>query len=72
METKSGTIVNLQEEHGYGFIKPNSAISRKEHIFFHCSSVVNTKFSDLAEGDKVEYTEVTTKKGAQAIDVVIF
>lgn len=68
METKTGTIVNMQKEKGYGFIKQDEEES--SNIFFHASRVISPRYDELKENDRVEYLIAETEKGLQAVDVV--
>ncbi len=45
-----GVIKKLVSDRGFGFIS-----AEREDVFFHCSSVVDTRFDDLAVGQAVEY-----------------
>jgi cold shock CspA family protein len=55
---KLGEIHSLKD--GYGFIKfpPNN-------LFFHHTSVIDGEFSELREGDEVEYTVGINEEGQQ-------
>ena len=59
-----GTIKKLISEKGYGFIEGEGG-----ELFFHHSSVQDTQFEDLHEGQKVEYTEGRGPKGPRAESV---
>ncbi len=48
----SGKIKKLVQDKGFGFIQTDSG----EDVFFHHSSVADSRFDDLAEGQQVEYT----------------
>ena len=47
-----GKIKKLVQDKGFGFIQTDSG----EDIFFHHSTVADSGFDDLTEGQKVEYT----------------
>jgi cold shock CspA family protein len=67
---RQGTIITLQKEKRYGFIKPVEEDSK--NIFFHFNNLVcGQDLSSLAIGDKAEYFEEDTPKGIQAYEVVI-
>ncbi len=66
METKTGTIITMQKEKGYGFIRPDN---EGVNIFFHASMVLLPKYEELNIGERVEYLEKETTKGWQAVDV---
>ncbi|WP_455717162.1 cold-shock protein [Anaerosporobacter sp.] len=72
-ETKQGTIVTLQKEKHYGFIKPDEAGQRScENIFFHFENMVEGQdLNSLSVGDVVEYFEEEVQKGKQACEVVV-
>jgi len=56
-----GVIKKIVSDRGFGFIAGNP-----EDVFFHHSSVVETRFDDLKEGETVEYEiadEDTRRKG---------
>ena len=60
--TKNANVSEiLSVKNGFGFIKnpPNN-------LFFHYSSVLDTDFNDLKDGDKVEFT-LTKKEDGQEI-----
>ncbi len=48
----TGTITRLVRDRGFGFIK---AADSSEDIFFHSSSVNETTFDELSEGQEVEF-----------------
>ncbi len=48
----TGTISRLVRDRGFGFIK---AADGSEDIFFHSSSVNETTFDELSEGQEVEF-----------------
>lgn len=58
-----GTIKKLAEK-GFGFIA-----SDRGDIFFHMSAVENSRFEDLAVGQKVEYEIGQGPKGPRAENV---
>ncbi len=60
-----GTIARLLMDKGFGFIRDDRGT---EH-FFHRSSVRNTVFEMLREGQRVEYTPEDTGKGPRAGNV---
>ena len=61
-----GTIKKLISEKGFGFIE-----GERGELFFHHSSVQDTPFESLHEGQKVEYTEGRGPKGPRAEDVSV-
>ncbi len=58
-----GTIKKLTDK-GFGFIEGD-----RGDIFFHCSSLEETTFDALREGQAVEYTEGRGPKGVRAENV---
>lgn len=59
-EMPQGTIKKLTDK-GFGFIA-----GEKGDIFFHLSSLEETTFEDLREGQPVEYSEGEGPKGPRA------
>jgi len=60
-----GRIKKIVRDRSFGFI---SAENGKE-IFFHSSSLEGLDFSDLEEGNIVEFKKVSGRKGPQAENV---
>lgn len=60
-----GTIRKLAEK-GFGFIS-----SDKGDVFFHMSSLENTRFEELSVGQKVSYEIGQGPKGPRAENVKI-
>ena len=58
-----GTIKKLTDK-GFGFIE-----GERGDVFFHHSSLTETSFESLREGQKVEYTEGQGPKGPRAENV---
>ena len=61
----NGTIARLLIDKGFGFIRDESGV---EH-FFHRSSVRQTVFELLREGQRVEFTTEESPKGPRAAEV---
>jgi CspA family cold shock protein len=59
-----GTIRKLVMDKGFGFIQGD-----KGDLFFHHSSVQDTSFEELQEGQAVEFEEGTSPKGPRAENV---
>jgi len=59
-----GTIKKLISDKGFGFIEGD-----RGELFFHHSSVQDTAFEALSEGQSVDYTEGSGPKGPRAEDV---
>ncbi len=60
-----GSIVRKRSE-GYGFIKPEDG---SNDVFFHASSLMETNFDDLNEGDVVTFDVEEGPKGLAAVNV---
>jgi len=63
MET--GTIKRLTDR-GFGFI---SIEGKEKDLFFHSNELVDLKFEDLKEGDKVQFEVGQSDKGENATKV---
>jgi CspA family cold shock protein len=63
----TGKIKKLVGERGFGFISDTDG----REIFFHQSSLIDVKFSDLTEGQEVEFEVEKTAKGSAAVNVRI-
>jgi len=63
----TGTIKKLVGERGFGFISDSDG----REVFFHQSALVDVKFSDITEGQQVEFEVENTAKGPRAINVRI-
>ena len=61
----TGTIKKLVGDRGFGFISDTDG----REVFFHQSSLVDVKFSDITEGQQVEFDTEKTEKGPRAINV---
>ena len=59
-----GKIKKIVSEKGFGFIAGDQG-----DLFFHHSEVKSGTFDELQEGDLVEFTVGTGKKGPCAVDV---
>ena len=59
-----GTIIKLISDRGFGFIQGDGG-----EIFFHHSSLQETKFDALHEGQRVSYSEGRGPKGPRAENV---
>ena len=62
---QEGTIARLTEK-GFGFIKVEG---REKDLFFHSNELVNVKFDELKEGDKVTFEIGESPKGQNALKV---
>ncbi len=60
-----GTIARLTDK-GFGFI---SRDGQEKDLFFHSNELVNVKFDELREGDKVSFEVGESPKGPNAIKV---
>ena len=61
----TGKIKKLVGDRGFGFISDTDG----REVFFHQSSLVDAKFSDLAENQDVEFDVEKSDKGPRAINV---
>ncbi len=62
---QEGVIVRLKEK-GFGFIKVEG---QEKDLFFHSNELVNVKFDELREGDKVTFEVADSPKGPNAVKV---
>lgn len=60
----TGTIKRVTDK-GFGFIE----VAPGKDLFFHMSSLEGTRFDDLEEGQKVEFTQGEGPKGPRAENV---
>lgn len=63
----TGKIKKVVSERGFGFISDTDG----REVFFHQSSVVDVKFSDITEGQAVEFEVEDSPKGPRAVNVRI-
>ena len=62
---QEGTIARLTDK-GFGFIKVEG---QEKDLFFHSNELVNAKYDELREGDKVSFEIGESPKGPNAIKV---
>lgn len=62
-----GNVKWFNNEKGYGFIE----YKNNEDIFVHYSAIKQEGYKTLCEGQLVEFDLIETKKGLQAINVVV-
>ena len=62
----TGSVKWFNDAKGYGFIQGKSG----GDVFVHYRAIRGEGHRSLAEGQQVEYTQVTGEKGFQADDVV--
>ncbi len=60
-----GVIKKLTDK-GFGFILPEG---EDKDLFFHSNALVGVQFSELREGDAVEFESERSPKGMNAINV---
>ncbi len=65
MQSYEGTVKNIHDERGFGFISQNGG----PDIFFHCSQVRGMDFDGLLVGRRVEFATQESPKGLTAINV---
>ena len=61
----TGKIKKLVRERGFGFISDTDG----REVFFHQSSLVDSKFEDLSEDQSIEFEIEKSPKGPRAIDI---
>ncbi|MFM6906168.1 MAG: cold-shock protein [Acinetobacter tjernbergiae] len=66
-DTVTGTVKWFNETKGFGFIQADSG----QDVFAHYSEITNSGFKTLYEGQRVQFTIVDGKKGAQASGISI-
>jgi len=64
---QEGTIARLTDR-GFGFIKVDG---QEKDLFFHSNELVNVKFDELREGDKVTFDVEDSDKGPRATNVQV-
>ena len=62
---QTGTVARLTDK-GFGFI---SIEGQQKDLFFHSNELVNCKFDELREGDKVSFDVGESPKGPNAVKV---
>ena len=63
----TGTIKRIVRDKGFGFITPHDG---SEDVFFHRSRLApRVEFTELREGEEVEFQSRPGEKGPQAFDV---
>ena len=65
---KTGTIINLISDKGFGFIKPEGG---GENYFFHFRDLVGVDSEELSNGLKVRFTPGRNDRGLAAHDVTL-
>jgi len=61
----TGKIKRIIGDRGFGFISDTDG----REVFVHQSSLIDVKFSDLSEGQEVEFEVEKTDKGPSAVNV---
>lgn len=64
-----GIVKWFNSQRGYGFIVDENDVT--EQFFVHFSAINMDGYKELKEGQKVEFTLVSTDKGIQATNVTI-
>ncbi len=62
---QEGTIARLTDK-GFGFIKVEG---QERDLFFHSNELLNVKFEELRDGDKLSFEIAEGPKGPNAIKV---
>ncbi|MCU4581154.1 cold-shock protein [Acinetobacter gyllenbergii] len=63
----SGTVKWFNETKGFGFIQSDNG----QDVFAHYSSIANSGFKTLFEGQRVKFDVLQGKKGLQASDITV-
>ncbi|ENX04026.1 MULTISPECIES: cold-shock protein [Acinetobacter] len=63
----NGTVKWFNETKGFGFIQSDDG----QDVFAHYSSIANSGFKTLFEGQRVKFDVLQGKKGLQASDITI-
>ena len=63
----TGKIKKIVGDRGFGFISDTDG----REVFFHQSSLIDVKFTDITEGQQVEFEIENSAKGPRAINVNI-
>lgn len=66
-ERETGTVKWFNAEKGYGFISRDGG----GDVFVHYSSIMDSGFRSLDEGQRVEFTVGEGRKGPQATEVAV-
>lgn len=66
---EQGLVKWFNDARGYGFIIDEADVT--EQFFVHYSSINKDGYKSLKEGQRVEFTLVSTDKGVQATDVTV-
>ena len=64
-EREKGTVKWFNERKGFGFIERESG----SDVFVHFSSIKDSGFKTLKDGQTVEFTAVSSEKGENAEEV---
>ena len=64
-EREKGTVKWFNERKGFGFIERESG----SDVFVHFSSIKDSGFKTLKDGQPVEFTVVSSEKGENAEEV---
>lgn len=62
---QEGTIARLTDK-GFGFI---SREGQEKDLFFHSNELVNVKYDELREGDRLSFEVADSPKGPNAVKV---
>ena len=62
-----GKVKTLSKKRGFGFIRNENG----EDVYFHRSNLESTSFSNLSEGNSVEFTLEKGQKGLRATEIKI-
>lgn len=70
-EPVTGSIVSINYERGFGFVRPHNHESYDTNLFFHATSIDVGDFDDLEEGLPVEFQIENGRKGPAAVNVSV-
>lgn len=59
-------VIKKKTDKGFGFIAVDG---EPKDLFFHSNSLVDVRFDDLMEGDKVTFDKADSPKGPNAVNV---
>jgi len=65
-DTLTGTVKNIVNEKGFGFILVDGGT---DEYFFHMTACTRTQFDQLQRGTRVQFTASTGAKGPRAENV---
>lgn len=67
----TGAVKWFNNQKGFGFIVPSKESNLKKDVFVHYTAIPGTGYRTLTEGDTVEFSIESTKKGLHAKEVTV-